>query len=151
MDCESDEVPIIELLGLPYDRWEEYRAERNELLQFIQAHRIRNVVFLNTDSHANPVADVRLDTFMDRTPVAKEVIVGPIAQMTLQQALEEVLGSDADTVVALLTLLIRPDCIELDAFAYGLVEVNATKNTATITLKDDQGEPFCRVTLFGRG
>ncbi|MFN3477446.1 MAG: alkaline phosphatase D family protein, partial [Candidatus Methylomirabilales bacterium] len=146
-----NEVPITELFGLPYDRWEGYRAERDELLEVIRDHQIKNVVFLTTDLHANLVADVRLDTFQDRTPVAKEVIVGPIAQATLQQELEGVLGSDADTVVALLTLLIRPDCIELDAFAYGLVEVDATKNTATITLKDDGGEPFCRVTLFGRG
>lgn len=145
-----NEVPIIELFGLPYDRWEGYRAERDELLEFIRDHRVKNVVFLTTDIHANLVADVRRDTFKDRDSVAKEVIVGPIAQVTLQQELERMLGSDADTVVALLTLLIRPDCIELDTFAYGLVEVDATRKTATITLKDDGGEPFCRVTLFGR-
>lgn len=143
-----NEVPITELFGLPYDRREGYRTERNELLEFIRTHQIKNVVFLTTDIHANLVADVRLDTFKDRTPIAKEVVVGPIAQATLQQELEGVLGSDADKVVALLTLLLQPDCIQLDAFAYGFVEVDAAKKAATITLKDDRGEPFCRVTLF---
>lgn len=143
-----NEVPITELFGFPYDRWEGYRAERDELLEFIRAHRIKNVVFLTTDIHGNLVADVRRDTFRDRVPITKEVIVGPIAQATLQQVLEEMLGSDADKVVSLLTLLLRPDCIELDAFAYGLVEVDASKKAATITLKDDRGEPFCRVTLW---
>jgi hypothetical protein len=31
------------------------------------------------------------------------------------------------------------DCRHLDKFSYGLVEVNASAGTATITLKDDAG------------
>ena len=146
-----NEVPMAEYLGLPYDRWEGYRAERDEILRFIRDNDIRNVVFLTTDFHANIITDVRVDIFADPEPVAKEVVVGPIATATLRRELESVVGATGvDAFVALLTNILQPDCLELDAYAYGLVEVDADAGTVHVTVKDDAGRDFCEVTLSAR-
>ena len=56
-----NETPIQQFYALPYDRWEGYEAERTTLLAFLQ-RKVRNVVFLTTDTHANMVNDARLQT-----------------------------------------------------------------------------------------
>ena len=71
-----NEVPMSALYVLPYDRWESYVAEREELLQFIRAN-LRNVIFLTTDLHGTLILEAT--PFLSNAPVAKEVIVGPIA------------------------------------------------------------------------
>src|SRR6266498_2776799 len=55
--------PIQQFWALPYDRWEGYAAERNELLNFIKDNNISNVVFLTTDSHASYQNEVFRDRF----------------------------------------------------------------------------------------
>ena len=54
-----NEVAISELLFLPYDRWEGYRTERDEILRFIDDNNISNVVFLTTDFHGNVIGGPR--------------------------------------------------------------------------------------------
>ena len=61
----------------PYDRWEGYSAERNEILNFIRDNHIQNVIFLTTDEHLNMMNDVFLDRFTNPTPIAYEFITGP--------------------------------------------------------------------------
>jgi phosphodiesterase/alkaline phosphatase D-like protein len=132
-------VPIQQLWVLPYDRWEGYAAEREELLHFVRDHDIDNVIFLTTDLHATLFNEVFIDRFEDAAPVAYEVVTGPIAHPTLQQDLLESAGSEAlDDFQFLLTLL-QVECRHLDTFAYGLVEVDAVAGTATIAVKDDSG------------
>ena len=58
-----NELPIQQIYALPYDRWEGYGAERNELLNFIRDNAIENVIFLATDIHANLINDVFIDAF----------------------------------------------------------------------------------------
>jgi hypothetical protein len=44
-------TPITNLIFQPYDRWEGYPAERDELLTFIESTPVKNVVWLSTDLH----------------------------------------------------------------------------------------------------
>jgi alkaline phosphatase D len=61
-----------------------YRAERNELLQFIADNRINNVVFLSTDDHQNRVNELTYLTkpndpaSMTRVPNTFTIVAGPI-------------------------------------------------------------------------
>lgn len=152
-----NEVPIQQLLALPYDRWEGYAAERAEILHFIRDQNIRNVIFLTTDLHANFINEVFVDQFSDPTPVAHEFVTGPIVvAATLEDELRLRLdGSRLNDFHTLLNL-VGTDCRELDTFSYGVVEVNAAAGTARITLKDasgaivkDQRQPtvLCQKTL----
>lgn len=141
-----NQVPITELIALPYDRWEGYRAERDELLRFLGDHKIENVVFLTTDLHANIISDVRVN--LASPPVAVEAITGPIAHQTLGDAIAEEQGENAiGAFEALLVQVPRVECVELDAFSYGLVEVDPEAGAATITLKDETGEELCKRVL----
>jgi alkaline phosphatase D len=146
-----NEVPISQLFILPYDRWEGYLAEREELLQFIERTAIRNVVFLTTDLHGSLILDV--------TPVgggrsiATEVIVGPIATAG---ALPTQTISDP-ALRAFRAHVGPPHCLHLDTFSYGLVEVtpHAQPPLLTVTLKDQNGQPLvdpitgqvCRIAM----
>lgn len=97
-------VPLSYLGALPYDRWDGYDAERRRLLEFIDRERIRGVVFLTTDIHANFYNPDVTRYFRrsrpeyslpNRIPVA-EVIVGPLGNTTMAGTvyggLEEVFG-----------------------------------------------------------
>ncbi len=141
-----NEVPIAELAGLPYDRWEGYRAERDEILTFIRDERIANVVFLTTDFHANIISPVRIK--LDGAPVATEVITGPIAHETVAEAIARTQGEDLVAGFELLLRVVpRSECVALDAFSYGLVEVDPAAGTTTITLKDESGSELCKKAL----
>ncbi len=85
--------PITELLFSPYDRWEAYPAERNEILDFIQSNNLKNVIFLSTDFHSIIVSGTRVDA-THNTP---EIVDGAIGENTLFREL--------DAVPTVLTLL----------------------------------------------
>jgi phosphodiesterase/alkaline phosphatase D-like protein len=142
-------VPMAELFGLPYDRWEGYAAERRELLEFIRDWKVPNVVFLTGDLHANMVVDVRVDTFADPSPVAKELIAGPVAEHTLFEELVGVLGSEEAAIgfMGLVTSIAAPDCFEPNAYAYGAVEIDSATKLLTVTLKDGAGAAICSHTM----
>ena len=143
-----NEVPIQPLLVLPYDRWEGYAAERREVLQFLRDNQIKNVVFLTTDFHANIFGPVRMDPFADAEPLAYEAVVGPIAVETLEQDIVGVAGeAGAGVLGGFLTGVVGVDCAELDAYAYGLVEVDPEAGTLTVTAKDASGRELCKKTL----
>ncbi len=148
-----NEVPITELAALPYDRWEGYRAERDEILRFIAERQISNVVFLTTDYHANIISDVRVD--LDSPPVAVEVVTGPIAHTTLATDIVSLVTQFIDVspdeamglFETLLDLVPQVDCVAAGAFSYGLVEVDPVAATATITLKDEDDRELCRTVI----
>ncbi len=137
-----NELAFGELFAMPYDRWEGYAAERAEILNFIRDNNIENVVFLTGDLHANIIGDVRVNAFVDPAPIVKEAIAGPVAQNTVFQGLVMLLGSEAAALqlAGLVSSLTNPDCLQLDAFGYGLVEVDSQTKGLTITLKGDDGE-----------
>ncbi len=148
------EVPVQEFFGLPYDRWEGYPAERAEILGFIRASNIKNVVWFSSDTHAVLINDVRLSTFTPpfETTGMKEVVAGPIATTPFGLEIEEVLGPLAPPAFAAFALTPLPQglgmsCAVLDRFTYALVEVSSSARTVTITPKDAAGRPVCRTPL----
>ncbi len=132
------ETPIQQYYLGPYDRWEGYAAERAEILNFIREQGIEGVIFLSGDAHMNLMNDVYLDRFTDPAAIAYEAITGPVAALTLTEALTRFIGPGAVEQMHDALDLIGVDCRHLDAYSYGLVEVEAGR--ATITLKDDAGQ-----------
>ena len=131
------EVPVSEFLFLPYDRWEGYPAEREELLDFLSDNAIENVIFLVTDLHAAVVNTLENGS--------KEIIVGPIARETLGEELET-LGVPVEVLEALL-----PDIeyYELNTYNYGLVRVLSSETPArvVIEIKDLEGNVLNTVEI----
>lgn len=142
--------------ALPYDRWEGYAAERNEILNFIHdpdgnpgtSDSIANVVFLTTDEHTTYVNEVFRDRFENGFPappttIAQELVTGPIATFTFQQLIINLFGPVVGPLrVAQLQAalsLAGVDCRNLNQNSYGVVEVDALLGTATITSKDQNG------------
>lgn len=69
-------------LILASDRFEGYAAERTELLEFVRANGIDNVVFVAADFHGTLVNDLfyQREPFGEQLPVnAFEIVTGPIA------------------------------------------------------------------------
>jgi alkaline phosphatase D len=153
-----NEVPISEMFTQPYDRWEGYRAEREEVLGFIAFSGIQNVVFLTTDFHANLLLDTYVSVLHPSDAqgrptglaIAKEAIAGPIAHDTLGDDAVEAMGERADALFAgVLRQVARASCVELDAFAYGIVEIDPAAGAA-ITLKDENGAKLCQTLIAAK-
>jgi phosphodiesterase/alkaline phosphatase D-like protein len=139
-------TPLATLLVTPYDRWDGYLAEQQELLAFIGANLdpARTLV-LTTDFHTNMAI---------QRPELTEVIVGPIGQTTFRTSVAALLPPplDAfpdlalvlfDTVVDVANGGLPPLSssllgVEHDAFSYAVVDVF-----------DDAGETRLRVTARG--
>ena len=148
------QVPVQEFFANPYDRWEGYAAERAEILNFIRASRIRNVVWLSTDLHAVLINDVRLTTYTPPFEPSgmKEVVAGPIATTTFARAIAAVAGPSMIPAFAAFLQAPLPQglglsCAVLDRFTYAIVEVSSVAGTATITPQDAAGRPVCRNPL----
>src|SRR5262249_37087478 len=78
-----NETPIQQFYQLPYDRWEGYAAERTQLLHDLAG--IPNVLFLTTDTHADLIGEVRLQTLEPGGPDGTgiwEAVTGPVATNT---------------------------------------------------------------------
>ena len=134
------EEPIQQFFALPYDRWEGYGAERNEILAFIQANGIEGVKFLTTDTHATLLNQVALDVIAAPTPIAVELVTGPIATNTFQSEVLQLAGSVGLFVFNnLLTSIAQVDCRNLNRNSYGLVEAFADAGTLTLASKDENG------------
>ncbi|HXG75427.1 MAG TPA: alkaline phosphatase D family protein [Gaiellaceae bacterium] len=147
-----NEVPIQQYYALPYDRWEGYAVERERLLRFLQA-RVRNVVFLTTDTHANLVNEVRYRTVggpLEGTGIW-EVVTGPVATNTFAKEIDRFLGTPgAGTAIG--SLFFKPPppqglgmrCAALDVYSYA--QVTVTARTLTVALRDARGRPVREAT-----
>lgn len=141
--------PIQQFWALPYDRWEGYAAERNEILDFIRDpdnnsatnDSIKNVVFLSTDIHATFVNEVFKDRFTAPTTIAQEIVTGPTATYTFEQEIIAAFGAARVAQVQAALSLAGVDCRNLNQNSYGVVELDASLGTATITSKDQNGVP----------
>lgn len=134
-----NEVPIQQYWALPYDRWEGYGAERNQVIDFIRDHHVTGVGFLTTDNHANFFNDVFVDRFSDPEPVADEVVTGPIATDTLQQEITDLVGPAGVAAFQAILGLAGARCRQLDTDAYARVDVDADAGRATVSLRDQTG------------
>ena len=140
-----NEVPMQQFYALPYDRWEGYAAERERLLAFLQ--RIRNVVFLTTDAHANFVNEIRLRSLDPAGPGGTgiwEVVTGPVATKSYALEVDEEIGAPgAGAAITGLFLKVPPPrgpgmaCAAPNVFSYA--QVVATSSTLTVTPKDATG------------
>jgi alkaline phosphatase D len=144
-----NEVPIQALYWDPYDRWEGYAAERRSLLTFLQA-RVRNLVFLTTDFHANMVNNVRLGTFEEEGPSIDtgfvDVVTGPVALKTFAVDTDLKTGRPgASQFIRAFLKAPRPLGLEMRCAALNVssyAQVTATSKGLTIALKDAQGRPI---------
>jgi phosphodiesterase/alkaline phosphatase D-like protein len=122
--------------ALPYDRWEGYGAERNELLNYIRDNSIEDVVFLTTDNHATIMNEVFIDLQTDPEPIAYEAINGPIATNTFEQEVIDFAGPELVPAFQAALSALGVDCRAIDTYAYGLVEVNPASGELRVTAKD---------------
>lgn len=139
-----NDVPLSNLYVTPYDRWDGYVAEQQDLLDFIETNLDPDrVLVLTTDFHTNLAI---------RRPELTEVIVGPIGQTTFAGTVLGILGQlglPANLLPIFLNLF--DGVVDLgnggpgavigsaaDAFSYGVVEVF-----------EDAGEPRLRYTARG--
>ncbi|UCH87460.1 MAG: alkaline phosphatase D family protein, partial [Dehalococcoidia bacterium] len=125
-----NEVPMSEFLLLPYDRWEGYPAEREELLNFITDNGIENVIFLTTDLHGAVVNTLENGSL--------EIITGPIARETIGEELENL-----EVSIELLEGLlpgITDEFYELDTYNYGLVKVLTSETPAKVVIEIKDGD-----------
>jgi len=70
--------PITQLIFVPYDRWEAWPAERNEILDFITNNGINNVIWLSTDLHGIVISPERLEPSTSSTHLTPEIVAGAI-------------------------------------------------------------------------
>ncbi|TMK61884.1 MAG: hypothetical protein E6G60_10155 [Actinobacteria bacterium] len=141
-----NEVPIQQFYALPYDRWEGYEAERKKLILFLKSN-VSNAIFLTTDTHANFVNDVRLQTLEPGGPMDSgitEVITGPVATKTFADEIDAVTGKPGSGILVS-GLFFRPApprgvgmrCVAPKVYSYA--EVSVTTTTLTVTEKDAAG------------
>jgi len=124
-----NDVPLSALLVTPYDRWDGYLAEQQELLDFIGANFDPDrVLVLTTDFHTNLAV---------QRPELTEVIVGPIGQTTFSETVRGMLvGLGLPVTLEPIFVGLFDSVVDLanggpgailgsasDAFSYGLVEV----------------------------
>ncbi len=136
-----NEVPIQQYYSLPYDRWEGYASERTKLLTFLK-DKVKNVVFLTTDVHANLVNDARLKTLEPGGPVDSgitEVTTGPTATKNFAGEINDATGGSYAGLIHDLFYKPAPPtgvgmtCAGLDQFSYA--EVSVSKSKLKVTLK----------------
>ena len=119
-----NEVPIQQYFVLPYDRWEGYVAERNEILDFIRDNDIQNVVFLTTDTHATIQGDVYKDFFSDPGKIADEMVTGPVGTDTFQQEVIATAGPvGLFAVNSAFAAFTRVECKNFNRYSYAKVDV----------------------------
>jgi alkaline phosphatase D len=143
-----NEVPIQQFYALPYDRWEGYAAERDEVLRFL-AGNVANVVFLTTDVHSNLVNDARFKTLEAGGPENSgilDITTGPVATAPFAQEVNDQVDNEfAGALVHDLFFKPQPpngvgmQCAGLDQFSYAQVEVRRSR--LTIELLDINGGP----------
>jgi hypothetical protein len=122
--------PLIqELLFVPYDRWDGYTAERQDLLDHIDTNSIENVVFLSTDIHAAIVNDAVGGTSV------REIVAGAVGMDPIIRELPGTVGA----LVPQLPLFF-PDVkfYDIDRFNVGII--NVTSSAMKMQWHDGSGQ-----------
>src|SRR5262249_10996543 len=111
--------PITQLRFLPYDRWEAWSAERDEILDFIETNAIPNVIWLSTDFHTILFSPERLDNAMSH--FIPELVSGSIGENTLFRELPPSIVGLLPSVPGIITQI---DEFELDRYNAGLITID---------------------------
>jgi len=130
---------ISSLLFLPYDRWEGYAAERQEMIDFIKLNNIKNVIFLSTDIHALIVND---QVGSATPPIIREFVSGAIGMDPIYRELPAAVAGLVPSLPALFTTI---SYFDIDRFNYGLID--ATTTQATVTYRDATGAALKTFTV----
>lgn len=133
---------ITQLLFVPYDRWEGYAAEREEILEFIAANDIKNVVFLSTDIHALIVNQFVANPGGSGGGI-QEWVSGAIG---MDPIFRELPASVLSLVTSLPTFFPTITHFDIDRFNYALVE--ASPNAAEVTYRDNTGAVIANFTVL---
>jgi phosphodiesterase/alkaline phosphatase D-like protein len=123
----------------PYDRWEGYGAERNEILDFISNNGISNVVFLTTDHHATLQNEVFKDRFLAPAKVAHEFITGPVGTDTLAVEITNLFGPVALLAFQVILNVDAVDCRNLNQNSWGEINYDSSTGQTTGTSWKDDG------------
>lgn len=138
------EDQIQQFYALPYDRFEGYLWERNQILRFVDTNAIKNVVWLATDIHAAMAHTV---DYNNRTPGTYggvqgmvEYSVGPIATDTLAAEIDTLLGTGSSGLFrSLLVTANKNTCAAINVDGYGLVTVDPGTLELSIYPRDPRG------------
>jgi phosphodiesterase/alkaline phosphatase D-like protein len=120
--------PVTQLLFLPYDRWEAWKAERNEILDFIETNNIKNVIWLSTDFHTIIFSPVRVDNA--DTHHVPELVAGSIGENTRYRELPPTVLGLLGVVPSLITQVSE---FELDRYNTCLITIDPTASPTTAT------------------
>jgi alkaline phosphatase D len=142
-----NELPIQQYYVLPYDRWEGFEAERQQVLRELQG--VKNLVFLTTDVHATLVNDARFQTLESggaQNSGIMDVTVGPVATANFGLEIDQVTGTPGSGALVDQFFFTPPPpdgmgmpCSIVDQFSYG--QVTVTGSRLTITPKGIDGQP----------
>jgi alkaline phosphatase D len=130
--------PITQIFFLPYDRWEAWVAEREEILDFIDTNDIKNVIWLSTDFHTLIFSPTRLDITDIGEHHIPEIVAGSIGENTLYRELPPSVLPVLATVPAILTQI---SDFEIDRYNTCLITIDPTQpqTTATFDFYDRTG------------
>ncbi len=130
---------ISSLLFVPYDRWDGYTAERDEIINYIKTNNIKNVIFLSTDIHG---LIINSQVGNATPPIIKELVSGAIGMDPIYRELP---ASVASFVPVLPAFFPTVTYFDIDRFNYGLIEVTPTE--ATVTYRDATGAVLKQLTI----
>ena len=139
--------PITQFGMQPYDRWEAWPAERTEILDFIEANNIKNVIWLSTDFHALIASEQSVDA--DFAHSIPEVVVGAIGMDTILREIVSAAPSIVPLLPALPALIPQVTAYDIDRFNGAVVTVdpNASPPTATLDAYGRSGEVLLSTTF----
>ena len=116
--------------GVNNDQWDGYEAERRELLEFVLANNVKNLLPVTGDIHNFFVGTATTDGSDTGTPVCGEFVGGS----TTSRGLPEETGIPSATIKTLINALDKHiSYTELDNRGYAILEV--TKSQATCEFK----------------
>jgi alkaline phosphatase D len=138
----QNEYAIQQFHAQPYDRWEGYGAERNEILDFISNNAISNVVFMTTDHHATIQNEVFKDRFTAPATVAQEFVTGSINADTLQTEIVSAFGPLALAAFQAIMNVDAVNCRHLNQPSWGEVTYNSTTDQAKIDSRVESGTAY---------
>jgi alkaline phosphatase D len=157
-----NEVPIQEIYANPYDRWEGYAAERQEILSFIRDNGITGVFFATTDTHATIANQACITTLgpggtydCNTATAPWEVVAGPIGTETFASQVDAVAPGASPLVAGFIRSFLHSPCVDLDeSAAWATAVLNGRRDTLTIIPKRPggrRGQPICEAPIVVQG
>jgi alkaline phosphatase D len=156
-----NETPIQQFYALPYDRWEGYAYERDQLLNDLTAAHVDHLAFLTTDTHAALANTVRYRTLGGDSAPANvpagtppldtpysDFVIGPVATKPFWQEIDDATGVPGSGPL-ISNVFFKPPpasggmgmaCAQGGKNSYA--EVTVTASQLRIEYKDENGNPL---------